>query len=150
MRWLALYWGWTGRLNRLQFFLGTYSLAFVATLAMMALVPMVAPPAPGGFVANNAAWVVITVTQSLPLPWQISIAVRRLHDVNLSALWMLLLPGTVAVDLGLIRVWPGFDDSLWEGLLALPMLAGMLLLFFARGKVQPNRFGAPPRAGWFP
>ncbi|WP_395644470.1 DUF805 domain-containing protein [Terricaulis sp.] len=150
MSWLKLYWGWTGRLNRLQFILGSYSLSFVSTLAMMALVPMLAPPAPGGFVANNAAWTVIAITQLVPLPWQLSLFTRRLHDVNLSGRWLLVLPAIVVADLGLIRVWAAFDESVWEMLLFLPMLAGMVLVFFAPGRPEPNRFGAPPRAGWLP
>ena len=101
------------------------------------------------------------VSLALLLP-TLAVSVRRLHDSNLSGLWVLLplggtLAGGVVFFLGIGALLVGFSDNneptMFELAVALWVAAGVLLvaavvvqlvLMLRRSTPGPNRFGPPP------
>jgi uncharacterized membrane protein YhaH (DUF805 family) len=72
-----------GRLNRIQFFLRT--LAFYAALLVYIVICLV-------LITNGQSGIGIIIALSLVIPFlllNLSMKVRRLHDMNRSALWLL-------------------------------------------------------------
>jgi uncharacterized membrane protein YhaH (DUF805 family) len=149
LSWLSLYWGWTGRLNRLQFLLGVYSLAIAGTVALFVFLPLVAPPAPGGgYIATREVWALVWTLQTIPAPFQASMAVRRVHDLGLSAVWVLAWFALVVIIL-IFETQNSFHP-LFEILILMPLIVAAFALVFTAGQPQANRFGPPPRGGWVP
>ena len=135
-----------GRVSRHEFWLGYLGIIVVALILVHSL------PYPGGAIyflpgdtADNEAWRSELVSFgwpefiSLALTWPvIAIYAKRLHDLSLSAWWLLLLPAVTFVA-GLSE----FNR--------LPVVAYFLLLLvlgFLPGSNGPNRFGedAPGRS----
>lgn len=89
----------SGRASRGEFwsFMAFYLWLWFLILALLVAVPMLAP-----------AYLLVGVASVLPM---LSVTVRRLHDVNRSALWLLLalLPLIGSYALSLMLVLPGSD-----------------------------------------
>jgi uncharacterized membrane protein YhaH (DUF805 family) len=131
-----------GRVSRQEFWLGYLAIIVIALILVHSL------PYPGGATyflpgdtADNEAWRNELVSFgwpefiSLALTWPvIAIYAKRLHDLSLSAWWLLLLPAAT------------FIAGLSE-LNRLPVVAYFLLLLvlgFLPGSNGPNRFGEDP------
>ena len=89
----------SGRASRREFwcFLAFYMWLWFLILALLLSVPMLAP-----------VYMLIGLFSVLPM---LSVTVRRLHDVNRSALWLLLavVPMVGSYALSLMLVLPGSD-----------------------------------------
>ena len=80
----------------------------------------------------------------------VSIAVRRLHDVDRRGWWLLMPAGSffgVFASLVILSFWTTPPDALVVAMLFTPLAAGALLAvwLFGRGTAGPNRFGPDPK-----
>ncbi len=150
MNWVRFLFGFQGRINRLQAMTGLYGFnllmmaIIVCSLFIVEFMPGEAISATVAFLLLFAPYMVLTTAS------QIAIAVRRAHDVGLSgwvvAWWALLVAALVALQL----IWPALDGSVVEILLLAPTVLVAFSLFLLPGQPLANRFGDPPRAGWWP
>lgn len=129
-----------GRVSRQEFWLGYFGLVVVALLLVHAL-----PHAEGaiyfppGDTPDNETWRSELLGWpefiSLALTWPvIAIFAKRLHDLNLSAWWLLLIPAVTFVA--------GMSELTRLHIAAYCLL--LLLLGFLPGSAGPNRFGEDP------
>jgi len=137
---LSLY----GRVSRQEFWLGYVGIVVVALILVQVL------PYPSGalyFISGDAPrdeagqsasfWFGWPELISLALTWPvIAIYAKRLHDLNLSAWWLLLLPA-VTFAAGL---------SVFNRLHVVAYCLLLLVLGFLPGTNGPNRFGEDPLA----
>jgi uncharacterized membrane protein YhaH (DUF805 family) len=132
-----------GRVSRQEFWLGYFGLVVVALILVRALPhPDGGIYFPPGDTPDNETWRDELLGWpefiSLALTWPvIAIYAKRLHDLNLSAWWLLLLPA--------VTFMAGTSE-----LTRLHIAAyGLLLVFlgFLPGSGGPNRFGEDPRGG---
>lgn len=103
-----------------------------------------AEQAAGLFLPPMILWVVSTCVSLALLPPSVGVTVRRLHDVNLSGLW-LLLPIFFPPLAGFLILGdpsPGMATFI-IALIALFGIAFLVLMCWS-GKPFPNRFGNPP------
>jgi len=79
----------------------------------------------------------------------LAVAVRRLHDVNLSGWWMLVpvLGITLAAIIGAVLLPMAAGGGAVAAAVVLAVFVGMVVVFARPGTAGPNRFGADPRAG---
>jgi uncharacterized membrane protein YhaH (DUF805 family) len=129
-----------GRVSRQEFWLGYFGLVAVALVLVHAL-----PHAAGaiyflpGDTPDNDAWRSALLSWpefiSLALTWPIiAIYAKRLHDLNLSAWWLLLIPA--------VTFAAGSSELNRLHIIAYCVL--LLLLGFLPGRAGPNRFGDDP------
>jgi uncharacterized membrane protein YhaH (DUF805 family) len=132
-----------GRVSRQEFWLGYFGLVVVALLLVHAL-----PHADGaiyflpGDTPDNEAWRSELLGWpefiSLVLTWPfIAIYAKRLHDLGLSAWWLLLIPVVTFVA--------GMCELSRLHIVAYCVL--LLLLGLLPGSTGPNRFGEDPLGG---
>ena len=138
---LSLY----GRVSRQEFWLGYVGIVVVALILVQVL------PYPSGalyFISGDAPrdeawrsallWVGWPEIISLALTWPvIAIFAKRLHDLNLSAWWLLLVPAVTFIA--------GMSELTRLHIVAYGLL--LVLLGFLPGSAGPNRFGEDPRGG---
>jgi uncharacterized membrane protein YhaH (DUF805 family) len=131
-----------GRVSRQEFWLGYLGIVVIALILVHSL------PYPGGAIyflpgdtPDNEAWRNEVVSFgwpefiSLALTWPvIAIYAKRLHDLNLSAWWLLLLPAVTFVA--------GLSEFNRLHVVAYFLL--LLVLGFLPGSNGPNRFGEDP------
>jgi uncharacterized membrane protein YhaH (DUF805 family) len=132
-----------GRVSRQEFWLGYVGIVVVAVILARSL-----PHASGAFyfipgdAPDNDVWQDAAFSFgwlefiSLALTWPIiAIYAKRLHDLNLSAWWLLLLP--------LVTFTAGLSEVGQLHVAAYCLL--LLVLGFLPGSQGPNRFGEDPR-----
>jgi uncharacterized membrane protein YhaH (DUF805 family) len=131
-----------GRVSRQEFWLGYFGLVVVALILVRAF-----PHADGaiyflpGDTPDNDSWRGDSLGWpefiSLALTWPIiAIYAKRLHDLNLSAWWLLLIPA--------VTFLAGMSELNRLHIVAYCLL--LLLLGFLPGSAGPNRFGEDPTA----
>ena len=100
----------SGRASRAEFwsFLAFYLWLWFIILALLLSVPLLAP-----------AYMLVGLASILPM---LSVTVRRLHDVNRSALWLLVafVPVIGSYALSVMLVLPGSDGANAYGTVAAP------------------------------
>jgi uncharacterized membrane protein YhaH (DUF805 family) len=133
-----------GRVSRQEFWLGYVGIVVVALILARALpyqsgaLYFISDDVPRDGASQSASfWLGWPELISLVLTWPvIAIYAKRLHDLNLSAWWLLLLPAvTFAVGL-----------SVFNRLDVAGYCLLLLVLGFLPGTSGPNRFGEDPRA----
>jgi uncharacterized membrane protein YhaH (DUF805 family) len=132
----SLLFSFRGRVNRMPYWLVSLAMmiAMGAVLAMLAV---------GGFLESAAPLLILLV----PLIWiGTALAVRRLHDRNKSAWWLIIfyvLPGIMesigraAGDAEIAFSIASLGLSIWA----------LVELGFLRGTIGPNHYGPDPLAG---
>jgi uncharacterized membrane protein YhaH (DUF805 family) len=132
-----------GRVSRQEFWLGYFSLVIVALILVHVLPhPDGGIYFPPGDTPDNQAWRDELLGWpefiSLALTWPVvAIYAKRLHDLNLSAWWLLLLPA--------VTFTAGMSEL---NRLHIVAYGGLLLVLgFLPGGDGPNRFGEDPRGG---
>jgi uncharacterized membrane protein YhaH (DUF805 family) len=132
-----------GRVSRQEFWLGYFGLVVVALILVHALpYPDGGIYFPPGDTPDNETWRDELLGWpefiSLALTWPvIAIYAKRLHDLNLSAWWLLLLPA--------VTFMAGMSELTRLHIVAYGLL--LVLLGFPPGGAGPNRFGEDPRGG---
>ena len=133
-----------GRVSRQEFWLGYIGIVVVALILARAL-PHHSGAVyfiPGEALRDEAtrsalSWLGWLGLISLALSWPvIAIYAKRLHDLNLSAWWLLLLPAVTFVA----------GTSGLDGVNVVAYCLLLLALGFLPGSNGPNRFGEDPRA----
>lgn len=122
-----------GRLNRLNYFISAVLYYLVAYFANLALSSLIKPFGPGilqnfssghlwsgSFIWLFISALLVIIILSLIL---CSLVIRRLHDINVSGWWILLI------------------------LVPLANIIGPLFLFFKKGTEGSNRYGTPNISG---
>jgi len=133
-----------GRVSRQEFWLGYIGIVVVALIIARALphhsgavyfIPGEALPDEA--TRSALSWLGWLGLISLALSWPvIAIYAKRLHDLNLSAWWLLLLPAVTFVA----------GTSGLDGVNVVAYCLLLLALGFLPGSNGPNRFGEDPRA----
>lgn len=144
MTFSQLFFGFHGRINRARYWGATgilFLIALVMTISEIALSHFY------GETVGSVAGGVIDVAMMIP---NLAVSVKRLHDRNLSAWWLLV--GFLAVPFVALGLVLEFTALVAIG--AVVFVAAFLWLVvqtgFLRGTVGPNRFGPDPlepRAG---
>ena len=90
----------------------------------------------------GGAFTLVMSAIMIPLMYaELSLVVRRFHDVGLSGWWLLPIFAVAGVLFLLMEVWP----SPWLLLALFPVNFGYIfLLFLVPGSRETNRFGEPP------
>jgi uncharacterized membrane protein YhaH (DUF805 family) len=130
------YFSFHGRLARLPFFIRSIYLSIASTVLMIASIPLFAN---GSRILWWAGLVVVIAAIAVPALGEISLTVRRLHDLGLSgyhAIWV-----AAADAAGTILSYDNSDLALY---VSLPLLAIGLWLLFWPGQAGANRFGETP------
>jgi len=133
---LDRYFSFHGRLARLPFFIRGIYLSIVVTVFLVASIPLFAN---GSRILWWAGLAVLIVGIAIAVVSEISLTVRRLHDLGLSgyhAIWV----GAADV-VGTILSYSNEDLAVY---LSLPLLAIGLWLLFWPGQAAANRFGEAP------
>ena len=151
MSWLKVLFGVKGRVNRLQYLGGLLGVSLICTAAMFPMMALFADKAPGGGYSDSprtdaVMWLCATPAAVV----ETTLMIRRIHDLGRSAL--LLLWGAIywAVLLCATNVvWPGLRQTIFEFIAASPLFIALVILQFAPGQKQSNRFG-PPNAVFVP
>jgi uncharacterized membrane protein YhaH (DUF805 family) len=133
-----------GRVSRQEFWLGYIGVVLVALILAHALpyassaLDVISGDAPRDEAWQSALlWLGWPELISLALTWPvIAIYAKRLHDLNLSAWWLLVLPA-VTFAAGL---------SVFNRLHVVAYCLLLLVLGFLPGSKGPNRFGEDPCA----
>jgi uncharacterized membrane protein YhaH (DUF805 family) len=133
-----------GRVSRQEFWLGYIGIVVVALILARALpyqsgmFDFISGEAPPDEATRSAlSWLGWLELVSLALSWPvIAIYAKRLHDQNLSAWWLLLLPAVTFVA----------GTSGLDGVIAVAYCLLLVALGFLPGTNGPNRFGEDPRA----
>ncbi len=150
MSWAKFLWSWDGRLNRLQFLLGCHGLGLVTILVSYILLPTLAAEdmvGAGYRVTERVSWV-MTLSALPALPFQASMMVRRLHDLNRSGRIVVGLFAAACLVPLAIPVPDGYRAFFsWLGLLLGLVFLWMVL---APGVPTANNYGPAPAAGWWP
>lgn len=129
------YFSFHGRLARLPFFIRGVYLSIVMTVLIIASIPLFAN---GSRILWWAGLAVLIGAIAVPALGEISLTVRRLHDLGLSgyhAIWV-----SAADAAGTILSYGNEDLAIYA---ALPLLAIGLWLLFWPGQAGTNRFGEP-------
>jgi len=133
-----------GRVSRQEFWLGYIGIVVVALILARALPHRSGAVyfEPGEALRDEAmrsalSWLGWLGLISLALSWPvIAIYAKRLHDLNLSAWWLLLLPAVTFAA----------GTSGLDGVNVVAYCLLLLALGFLPGSNGPNRFGEDPRA----
>jgi len=134
-----LFFSFRGRINRQPYWLATLFMIVLALAVVFASLS-------AGLMAGGGALLLLVIY--IPLVWAgFALAVKRLHDRDKSAWWLLvfyIVPGFLqgigrALDetswsLGLVLLLAGFGLSIW----------GLVEIGFLRGTRGPNRYGPDP------
>ncbi len=127
------YFSFHGRLARLPFFIRSIYLSIASTLLLIASIPLFSS---GSGVLWWAGLAVVIGAIAIPAVGEISLTVRRLHDIGLSgyhAVWV-----GAADAAGTVLSYGKTDVAIY---LSLPLLAIGLWLLFWPGEAGANRFG---------
>lgn len=148
MSWLKLFWGWRGRLNQLQFFLG-FMLCCVAASALELLWASIVSPGGVSHVLTESlrapAWLSYLIA-----PLLFSLIFRRAHDLGFSGFVTLAYFAVFFAWAGLLWLWPALEGSILQIAFVIPMTLTAFWFMLKSGQAGDNRFGPPPRAGWLP
>jgi len=132
---------WSGRMGRLAYF--GYSFLLIGILAVLGLILLL--PLRNAADGTGVGIAIVVVLVLLGICGGFSLAAKRLHDLNLSALhyiWMVFVPGIFngfgAAMQHLEMKLPGLLTNLLGSLISL--LIGLFLLFWP-GTDGPNDFG---------
>ena len=135
MDWRHLFLGFSGRLNRQPFWIG--SLVIIAGLILTGILGALLLGVEGGFMIFGLA----ALLSTLP---SVAIGVKRLHDRDKSGWWLLLFYLTPSI----LQV---MGEGVGEGTVLLVTLANAGLSIWAfvelgclRGTPGPNRYGPDP------
>lgn len=146
LNWYVLAWSralnFGGRSTRREFWswLGINVALYVILFSLDRMAGLLDPKAP--FLLSQVFAIVIAIPM-------VSVLVRRLHDMNVRA-WWLLVPLSIGIGL-LVASRTGDGDNVirMQVLSMLYALAlGSLVLLSLPGKKGPNRFGVDPRETW--
>ena len=144
MNWRALLFSFSGRINRAKYWLASL-LLILAFLVPLAVVYVITLLAAGTDAVAFLAIVAVLVIFIGIIVAGLAVAVKRLHDRDKSAWWLLLFylaPGFLGAigdmtgEVGPIFHVLGFAISIWA----------LVELGFLRGTTGPNRFGPDPLA----
>lgn len=166
MDWMILplkrYVEFTGRSRRQEFWMWTLfvilvSMALSVVDALLGLggratsVSTTAPGSAGVYAGLSGGWLANIFTIAVLLP-NLAVSVRRLHDLNRSGWWLLLL--VVPYAIGFVSLAGGAAAASMPvmALGGVAMLVGLigaivlLVWYCTAGTVGPNRFGEDPKA----
>lgn len=137
MSWVRGFTTYEGRLNRIQMLWRHAALCFVGGAAGMLLIT-----AGSAFLSLDTAFALVMPFVGIPILYaDLSLVVRRFHDVGLSGWWLLPLFGVAGALFAFISLWP----SPWLLLVIFPINCGyLMLLFLVPGSAIANRYGEPP------
>ena len=142
-----------GRLNRKTFvfnFLGLYLLIFICGIFAFVFVPFYNKSTDYSRIVFLAVMIGVFIFGILPvITGIISIQVRRLHDLNVSGKWLLLIfpllgAGNVIIDKGINLQ---LSHSFVLGVTAMNVILTLLFLIwliFIKGTVGDNKYGPDP------
>jgi uncharacterized membrane protein YhaH (DUF805 family) len=132
---MGVYLSVSGRLSRLPYF--GYSVLLIVITLVLSMIAIFALESDSG--GLSAIGIVIAVVAGLGMLWgSIAIAVKRLHDLNMSGwhyVWMVLVPA-IFNGIGTANHSTGIQTG--GSLISLAIWA---FLLFAPGTPGPNRFG---------
>ena len=132
------YLSFSGRLNRLAYFLRALGVSIIGFIIIIALAYL---GGIGGPVLLIPAAVVIVIVVVFMVVIGISLAVRRLHDMNLSGLYYIGYLLLNAVAGGLYKANPQSTLSI---VVNMAVLVVSLLILFWPGTKGPNNYGPDP------
>jgi uncharacterized membrane protein YhaH (DUF805 family) len=136
LNWLREFTTYQGRLRRSQFLWRHFVLSFVGGAAAMLLMLALSVVAP-----QNTAFTAAMAIIMIPLMYaDISLVVRRFHDVGLSGWWLTAIFAVTLLALAL----PLQGSSIWMFALLMPVNIGyVVLLLLVPGSKGANRYGEP-------
>jgi uncharacterized membrane protein YhaH (DUF805 family) len=144
MGWVPILFSFRGRINRAKYWLAVL-IIFVFDIVLSLL---------GLAIANTTLFQIFSVLVNVPIfVASFAIAIKRLHDRNRSAWWLLFfyMGPVVFIAAGLAIMWSTADGASFLlrlcliGALAL-MIWGTVEIGFLRGTTGYNRFGPDPLA----
>jgi uncharacterized membrane protein YhaH (DUF805 family) len=137
LSWLKDFTTYHGRLNRIQLLWRHAALCFIGAVAAMLLFAAVS-----AITSTNTAFAFAMLIVMIPVLYaDISLVVRRFHDVGLPGWWLLPIFGLAGALFALMITWP----SPWLMLAIFPVNFGyLILLFLVPGSRGANRYGEPP------
>src|SRR5689334_20562399 len=148
LSWLSFYFRWAGRIDRSGLLGGLIVVNFFATaLGMALLFALLRPGAGRGFADTPQFWWLYMAPQ---LPASIattSLLARRIHDLGFSAKWLVPFFVGCAIVALVGAQWPSTSMAL---AVALPLDAILLWLLAWPGQMQPNKYGSPQDAKYWP
>ncbi len=143
-----------GRMGRKVFWLGFLGLIVLAFLLLGAFAPMMRTTGMDG--GERVFLLVMQIITFVYLAW---LMIRRLHDINLSGWWFLLLgPLPILAATNINSVYQYIPQTYEAQQAALPwisvvefgsyalLLGGLIVLGFIRGTAGPNKYGPSPIA----
>lgn len=137
MSWVREFTTYRGRLNRIQL-LWRHAVVCFAGAAVGILLIAIASMFSS---TNAAATLVMPIVMIVVMYVDLSLVVRRFHDVGLSGWWLLPVFGLAAVLFWFSAISP----SPWLLLAIFPVNFGyLILLFLVPGSRGANRYGDPP------
>lgn len=148
----------TGRIGRKTWWLGILAVGALRLLVGGAVPMLLGRPAAHGDL-GTAALIQIIITAAFIWPWTV-LAAKRLHDRDLSAVWLTIPWGLWLLRVGLLvadgAATPGrprlpAPDALTPGSLVgamqfLVWLGFLVVLGFLAGTPGPNRYGPSPKS----
>lgn len=148
----SMFFTFQGRINRLSFFLRIIALIVIAFFSALAVGFFVGLLTIGGAVGFILAMIVVIGFVIAIWIASLSLYVRRLHDMNLSGIWVL---GYIVISLiiGGLEVAVTVDPALAAQAPAVIMIRlvfnilviiSLLLLLFWPGTKGPNKYGEDP------
>ncbi len=143
MSWRELFWGWHGRINRAQFFVGLIIVQIGTAMAAYAAVWLVAP----SLSTIERGHLFHEVSAVAALPFAVSLFHRRLHDVGYDARFLVVVLGLLVAGYVLEKFAPQFELSPWFVVLSAPFSFLGLGLLIALGSERENQFGPRPAPG---
>jgi uncharacterized membrane protein YhaH (DUF805 family) len=148
MSFFQLAFGFNGRMRRRDFWLGQILLAFVIGFIAIILLPVIATalgiPSSGMHVPTYLGWIVPLLV-FFPA---VAIAVKRGHDRNRPAAWIIVLYATDPA-IGLLAPFSSAFRP-WLAIAQLAILAYVIVdLGLLDGSKEPNRFGPSPKRPTF-
>ncbi len=141
MDWKFIFLSFQGRLNRKPYWLGTIALLSLVVIGVFGVM----------FLAGGGGGVAAIGVIYLILLWPtLAIGVKRLHDRNKSAWWLVVF--YVAPTLLNVLGEGGDGEGVGAIIFGLASLAisiwALVELGFLRGTVGANRYGPDPLASW--
>lgn len=141
MDWKFIFLSFQGRLNRKPYWLGTIALLSLVVIGVFGVM----------FLAGGGGGVAAIGVIYLLLLWPtLAIGVKRLHDRNKSAWWLVVF--YVAPTLLNVLGEGGEAEGVGAMIFGLASLAisiwALVELGFLRGTVGANRYGPDPLASW--
>jgi uncharacterized membrane protein YhaH (DUF805 family) len=148
LSWRDIFWGWRGRLNRLQFFVGLLTLTIILKVLTYNLSPFSTVDEDGEVILQvSGDWIAYNVAIAVWAPFVASLLTRRLHDIGLVSWWVIVLWAAGLVQTQLIFIWPHIFPFWTRIVLGLPVGVMVFAALVAGSNEGENRFGSQPAPG---